>query len=251
MFGLSQLYQLRGRVGRSSVQSFCYFLIPKNYRLSSSARKRLSSILKYRSLGSGYNLALSDLDTRGFGSLFGYGQSGPIGVGYEMYIKIIGEVLSEAQGLPLVSFSDVSVSRGYICNNFISSDSLRAYYYREIFSSINKKSLLEIKKNIVNSFGFCHAGVLFLLKDRLLSFRAARAGIKSISVVDKKLLFVFCSDFYAGRAPFLFSVLGGVCNNCSIKYVFKSAKKSLNLECVLVDRDTFSFAKKIIRAVLK
>ena len=89
LFGLSQLYQLRGRVGRSPVQAFAWFLIPQK-KQTPFGEKRLKTIIKNTALGAGYYIALSDLDIRGSGSLFGYKQSGDGGVGFELYTKLKG-----------------------------------------------------------------------------------------------------------------------------------------------------------------
>ena len=82
LFGLSQLYQLRGRVGRSSTQAFAWFLIPENKKMTKESFARLQTMIRYSSLGVGYKIALSDLEIRGAGSLFGYNQSGGAGVGF-------------------------------------------------------------------------------------------------------------------------------------------------------------------------
>ena len=98
-FGLSQLYQIRGRVGRSHRQAYCYLLVPKGKTISENARKRLKAIEQYTSLGSGYEISLKDLEIRGAGNLFGYKQSGNIAtVGFEMYCKILQEAVDETTG---------------------------------------------------------------------------------------------------------------------------------------------------------
>jgi transcription-repair coupling factor (superfamily II helicase) len=95
-FGLAQLYQIRGRVGRSEQQAYCYLLIPKDKSLSPEAYQRLKAIEYYSTLGSGYNIALKDLEIRGAGNLFGFEQSGHISkVGFEMYSKIIKDAVDE------------------------------------------------------------------------------------------------------------------------------------------------------------
>ena len=95
LFGLSQLHQIRGRVGRGSSQGFAYLLVPKNKRLTDSGKKRLKTIEQNTSLGSGYSLSKADLEIRGGGVVFGYKQSGSIyDVGYEYYSKILSRSTS-------------------------------------------------------------------------------------------------------------------------------------------------------------
>ena len=251
MFGLSQLYQLRGRVGRSSQQAFCYFLIPKKYKITHGAKKRLSSILKYNTFGSGYNLALSDLDNRGFGSLFGYGQSGLVGVGYEFYTKIIGDSLSELFNAPVILSAHVDISNGYIPSDYIYNDAERAQCYRDIFSSNNKKDLLLVESRLLSLYGFCHKGVLLLLQDRSLGFFASKVGVFSISKNRNVVVYSFLSSFYKESTPFLFTTIASFCKKISINYVFKSNKNLLNLECVVSDRNLYIFSKQLIKALIQ
>ena len=97
LFGLSQLYQMRGRVGRGHQQAYAYLLVPKRILLSEKALKRIKSIEENISLGSGYNISMTDMEIRGSGSLFGYKQSGgSSSMGYEMYTRMVQRVLHES-----------------------------------------------------------------------------------------------------------------------------------------------------------
>ena len=97
LFGLSQLYQMRGRVGRGRQQAYAYLLVPKRILLSEKALKRIKSIEENTSLGSGYNISMTDMEIRGSGSLFGYKQSGgSSSMGYEMYTRMVQRVLHES-----------------------------------------------------------------------------------------------------------------------------------------------------------
>ena len=101
--GLAQLYQIRGRVGRGKKQAFCYLCIPKKTTLMPDAFQRLRAIEHHTALGSGYGVAMRDLEIRGAGSLFGYKQSGQISrIGFELYNKILSDVLSNKQGEVLI-----------------------------------------------------------------------------------------------------------------------------------------------------
>ncbi|HET9233158.1 MAG TPA: transcription-repair coupling factor, partial [Candidatus Eisenbacteria bacterium] len=102
-FGLSQLYQLRGRVGRSTEKAFCYFLVPASKSLTETAMKRLRAIAEFDELGSGFALAMRDLEIRGAGNILGAEQSGHVvSVGFEMYCRLVDEAVRELRGLPLV-----------------------------------------------------------------------------------------------------------------------------------------------------
>ena len=104
-FGLSQLYQLRGRVGRSDVPAYAYLMIPPKHEISEDARKRLQALEDFSELGSGFRVAAMDLEIRGAGNLLGGEQSGHIhDIGFELYIKLLEETLQELQGQPSGTF---------------------------------------------------------------------------------------------------------------------------------------------------
>ena len=159
LFGLSQLYQMRGRVGRGSFQAFAYLLIPKNIVLSNAAYKRIKTIKDNTSLGSGYNIARSDMDIRGAGSMFGYSQSGGSGsVGYEFYTKLIERAFNDSLEKQSGSTQKaITESRFYskriIPEEYINDENTRMSIYKTL-SSINNLNLLDdVIKNLINRFG--------------------------------------------------------------------------------------------------
>ncbi|MBI44881.1 MAG: hypothetical protein CMG66_01800 [Candidatus Marinimicrobia bacterium] len=180
LFGLSQLYQLRGRVGRSSVQAFSWFLVPEKKDLTKEGVSRLKAIIRYSSLGSGYNIALSDLEIRGGGSLFGYKQSGCGGVGFEYYTKALSLVLNNQTKEPSCF---VDLFNKPIPSSFLSNEKERAFYYKQIFSATNFNELQKIKKNIIDVFGVCVSEIEGLIKNQHLSLLAKN---KKISRISKK-----------------------------------------------------------------
>jgi len=152
LFGLSQLYQLRGRVGRSSIQAYAYLLLEKNTSLSEERLRRLKLISKIDSLGAGFSIAANDLDIRGAGNIVGSEQSGHIKeVGIELYYKMLNEAISELKN-EKISLNDWSpiINLGFSYNipeNYIISLDLRMQIYRKI-SGVNE--ILELKKIINN-----------------------------------------------------------------------------------------------------
>ena len=121
---MSQLYQIRGRVGRGSRQASCYLLLPKNIKLSEKAFRRLKTIEKHTSLGSGYSIASQDLDIRGAGAVFGYKQSGQISrVGLEYYNKLLKESVNKklkkpepARTVDVFFFGKTLIPKFYVFN---------------------------------------------------------------------------------------------------------------------------------------
>ena len=156
-FGLSQLYQIRGRVGRSSREGSCYLSIPKRIQLKEDAFKRLKALEYYSFLGSGYNIAMKDLEIRGSGNLFGYEQSGQISkVGLKMYNKILREAVDKSKGLVSAKNKNTSIifkGDAFIDINYINSTQERINYYQKLASCSNVKNIKTIKKEIIDRFG--------------------------------------------------------------------------------------------------
>ena len=117
-FGLSELYQLRGRVGRYKHQAYCYLLLPRHAQLLTEARKRMSAIKQYSALGSGFKIAMRDLEIRGAGNLLGPQQSGHItAVGFDLYCQLLGQSISALKGQPVRSRVEVRVSLDFLATN--------------------------------------------------------------------------------------------------------------------------------------
>src|SRR5438045_9333843 len=128
-FCLSQLYQLRGRVGRSDRLAFCYLLVPSDRVLTSDARKRLAAIQEFSDLGAGFRIAAKDLEIRGSGNILGGEQSGEIAaVGFEMYTKLLEEAIRELKGEKIEEEVSTSMNLGvdiYIPHDYIADENLR------------------------------------------------------------------------------------------------------------------------------
>ncbi len=156
-FGLSQLYQIRGRVGRSSREGSCYLSIPKKIQLKEDAFKRLKALEYYSFLGSGYNIAMKDLEIRGSGNLFGYEQSGQISkVGLKMYNKILREAVDKSKGLVNTETKNTNIifkGDAFIDIKYIHSTQERINYYQRLGSCLSIKNVKTIKKEIIDRFG--------------------------------------------------------------------------------------------------
>lgn len=169
-FGLSQLYQLRGRVGRSDRQAYAYFMHQGEQSLTENAMARLTSLQEFSSLGSGYSLAFRDLQIRGAGELLGAKQSGTMAsVGYELFVQIIHEEVKflkshadgegqsrvyndPLEGLAPLPSADLPAS-AFIPENYINDQGQRLYYYKAIMSSRNEDELGEARQEIIDRYG--------------------------------------------------------------------------------------------------
>ena len=187
LFGLSQLYQIRGRVGRGSRQAYAYLLVPGGANLSNKAHRRLKTIIENTRLGSGYNISKSDMDQRGGGALFGYKQAGGAGrVGYEMYLRLIQRSLHESGKLNtdfLILPEDVTIEvfgQRHIPEEYIGIGSLRLSFYKNLASSSSQSEIDSVVYNITNRFGPVPTPLNNLILEYRLRLLASAAGISSI-----------------------------------------------------------------------
>jgi transcription-repair coupling factor (superfamily II helicase) len=156
-FGLSQLYQLRGRVGRSDVPAYAYLLIPPKHEISEEARRRLQALEDFSELGSGFRIAAMDLELRGAGNLLGGEQSGHIhDIGFELYVKLLEETLQELQGQPSGSFEvkvDGLVPGAQLGRRWIDQASERLVAYKRISRLRDEKDLELYRLDLEDRFG--------------------------------------------------------------------------------------------------
>jgi len=177
-FGLSQLYQLRGRVGRSFVQAYSFFLVPKNKKVWEGGAKRLKILLKYNSLGTGYKIAEEDLSLRGAGSPFGIKQSGDSGVGFEFFSRLVSLAFNRVNNGDFVP--EVSVFHGFVPKSFILNDQERLFVYKKTLSVSSLFDLRSFKKNLRLFYGGWNKDVENLFKNQSLFILAKEKKIKSV-----------------------------------------------------------------------
>ena len=213
-FGLSNLHQLRGRVGRSDRKAYCYLLSKPDELLSSDARRRLRAIEEFSDLGSGFNIAMQDLDIRGAGNLLGAEQSGFIAdIGFETYQKIMNEAIAElrAEGLDVAGLSheeqkvvdrlsyvdDVSVELGVDASlpaDYVQQPAERLRLYRELDSIVEQKRLEEFEARLVDRFGRLPDAARQLLDVVRLRWVAAELGIERVKVKNGLMIVNFVGD---------------------------------------------------------
>jgi len=156
-FGLSQLYQLRGRVGRSGTQAHAWLLYPSKHTLSETARKRLRALQEFSQLGSGYQLATRDMEIRGVGSLLGAEQSGQItNVGFDLYMEMLQEAIHEIQGQEIPKVDDTQVDlklTSFIPEKYIADPEQKMDAYRAIATATSKKELVQIAAEWEDRYG--------------------------------------------------------------------------------------------------
>ncbi|MFH1654368.1 MAG: transcription-repair coupling factor [Pseudomonadota bacterium] len=155
--GLSQLYQLRGRVGRSSVHAFAYLLIPEEGDITKTAHRRLSALTRYTELGSGFQIATHDLEIRGSGNILGEAQSGHAAeLGFELYTRLLEKAVRELKGEAVTEEIDPEIKiplKAFLPEEYIADPATRVDLYKRLSSQVNQEDLADITREIEDRFG--------------------------------------------------------------------------------------------------
>ena len=200
-FGLSQLHQLRGRVGRSTRHAYAYFTYRPDKNLTEVAEKRLSAIRDFAEFGSGFKIAMRDLEIRGAGNLLGAEQSGHMmSVGYDMYLKLLDEAVLEERGekpkMPDCT-ADLNVTAN-VDREYVSRGEERMDLYRRMAAIRTQEDADDLLDEIIDRYGDPPKGVLNLIDIALLRAKAQQAGIQDIRQKAGDVLFTLCNlDFEA------------------------------------------------------
>jgi transcription-repair coupling factor (superfamily II helicase) len=192
LLGLAQMYQLRGRVGRAHERAYAYLFFPPTRSLTEEAHERLKTIGEHTGLGSGFRIAMRDLEIRGAGNLLGAEQSGHIAeVGFDLYVKLMGAAFDEAKGLPWREEAEVRIDlplNAFIPPSYIADENLRLEAYRRIAAASDDAEAEEVRAEITDRYGGpLPAPVEGLLEVAKLRRVLLRAGITEAATVAKTL----------------------------------------------------------------
>lgn len=250
--GLAQLYQLRGRVGRSNRLAYAYLTYRRDKVLSEVAEKRLKAIREFTEFGSGFRIAMRDLELRGAGNVLGPEQSGFMSsVGYEVYCDILAEAVSEAKGIPIEEKTECLIDleeSAYIPETYIASPTTRIQIYKKIAGIESLSDSYAVQEELEDRFGDIPEVTSRLIDVALIRAEARKAGIEEISQKGEKLFFFVSENLpdipgiiarlnglFRGRV--MFSVSGRPCIHlrCGAlppKEIMENIKKVLqNLKC--------------------
>ncbi|MBI5100819.1 MAG: transcription-repair coupling factor [Nitrospirae bacterium] len=193
--GLADLYQLRGRVGRSSLKGYAYFIAPADPLLTEEARKRLQAVQEMSYLGAGFRLAMKDLEIRGSGDIFGAEQSGHVHeIGFDLYIEMLEQAVAEAKGLEVKEEPETAVelrATAFIPENYIEDISLRLNFYRRIASLSKDEDIDEFQNELKDRFGPPPDEVAALLKIMRLKRLSKKLAVTKISEVKDRVRVIF------------------------------------------------------------
>ncbi len=212
-FGLAQLYQLRGRVGRSDRMAYAYLVYRKDKRLSEVAEKRLRAIREFTEFGSGFRVAMRDLELRGAGNILGAEQSGHmLSIGYELYCKLVEEIVAELKGeIPAqerLPEADASIELGiaaYIPQSYISDEMTRLAMYKSIASIRSEEDRIEISDELTDRFSDIPQVTSNLMDIAYIHNMASGCGISKLVLQQGRLVLQFAE--LNCLAPELFALL--------------------------------------------
>jgi len=243
-FGLSDLHQLRGRVGRANKKAFCYLLSPPLSTLTQEARKRLKALEEFSSLGSGFNIAMRDLDIRGAGNLLGGEQSGFISdIGYEMYHKILDEAMLELREEEFKGVFKDQPEKDFVLDcqietdmqilipkDYISVTTERLSLYKELDNIGNEEGLLRFEKRLTDRFGKPPDEVHDLFNTIRLRWMAKKIGFEKLALKNGRLFGYFVggedSSYYQSSA---FTHILNYMKNNPVAFKMDQTKSKLRL----------------------
>jgi transcription-repair coupling factor (superfamily II helicase) len=223
-FGLADLYQLRGRVGRAEHKAYAYLLLPREMMTVGAARKRINAIKQYSSLGAGFRIAMRDLEIRGAGSILGTAQSGHImAVGFDLYCQLLKQAVAQLKGEKSRARVEVEVRFDFVATNeaefvqlgpearvpafiptsYVTDATLRIQAYRHLAQITTREQLDRLRKDWRDRFGKFPLAVDNLLLLTEIKLSAARAGVTRVEVREGKLMLTRRGDFIlvGGKFP--------------------------------------------------
>ena len=267
-FGLSDLHQMRGRVGRSNKKAFCYFITPPYHMMTDDARKRIEALVLFSDLGSGINIAMKDLEIRGAGDLLGGEQSGFINdIGFDTYQKILQEAIDELKenefkdlyptdtNKPKEFVKEVTIDTDFeilFPDDYINSITERLALYNKLGTLQKEEELLVFETEIIDRFGEIPTEVCDLLDSVRIKWLAKELGLEKIILKQKRMLGYFVanqqSDFYQTQA--FSKMLQYVKNNgksCVMKE--KETKNGLRLLITFIRIDSVKTALHVLNKI--
>lgn len=268
-FGLSDLHQMRGRVGRSNKKAFCYFITPEYSAMTNDARKRIQALEQFTALGSGFNIAMKDLEIRGAGDLLGGEQSGFINeIGFDTYQKILNEAIEELKENEFKDlYEDEAENKDYVKDITIDTDfellfpddyvnniAERLNLYTQLNNFKTEEELTTFEAQLIDRFGALPTQVVDLLNSVKLKWIATKLGIEKVILKQGKLISYFINDqqsrFY--QSPNFTKILQYVQQNPKAgKMKEKQTRNGLRLLLTFENIKTVEQALKALQPILE
>jgi transcription-repair coupling factor (superfamily II helicase) len=247
-FGLAQIYQLRGRVGRSEEQAYAYLLIPDESLLGKDAQKRLKVLMEHSDLGSGFQIAMSDLKIRGGGTILGASQSGHIAaVGYDMFLKLMESSIAELKGEATVEPLDPEINvnlSAYLSENYITDIDQRMAAYRRLAKMTELQQISDFKSELIDRFGSLPDEAANLLLKIILKVMAQKAGVFRLDMMNRRIVLHFSESHQRNPAAMVDMIMDAPKRfELSPDYVLKINMASHNLS------DQMAQTKNILKEI--
>ncbi|HEY0360354.1 MAG TPA: TRCF domain-containing protein, partial [Mycobacteriales bacterium] len=192
-FGLSQLHQIRGRVGRARERAYAYFLYPPEKPLTETAHDRLATLAQNTDLGSGMAVAMKDLEIRGAGNLLGGEQSGHIAnVGFDLYVRLVGEAVAEYKGETPEETVEVKVDLpvdAHLPHDYVPGERLRLEAYRKLAAVTDEASLEAVRAEVLDRYGVLPQPVQNLFAVAAFRVKARESGVTEVSLQGRNVRF--------------------------------------------------------------
>ncbi|HDL17587.1 MAG TPA: transcription-repair coupling factor [Bacteroidetes bacterium] len=260
--GLAQLYQLKGRVGRSNRQAFAYFLAPAFKFLTGTALKRLQTIEEHLELGSGLQIAMKDLEIRGAGNLLGGQQSGFINaIGFDLYSKLLNETVAKMKGnIPRQAtekvFLDVMVDAefdAYIPEDYVRMDYERVNIYQRLTFVTNEDELFELEEELRDRFGVLPKPARVLLEITRLKILSSQLGIEKLRINKNDLTAYFSDTYYQNNnQELLQKIMRSIQESSPEKLRFLQGEKfGFKLRLQQIDETSLHFTRKFFNQLLQ
>ena len=273
MYGLAELYQLRGRVGRSDIQAYAYFVSPPTGKLTKTALRRLQAIEEYTDLGSGFNLAMRDMEIRGVGNLLGKDQSGFIQqIGFDMFISIIDEAVTELKenefkelfkNEKALKKIDEKIQRkiedkstifendvnALIPKDYVHNDTERLNIYKRLYELDELEKLASLKEELQDRFGDYLEDVENLLEIIESKIIATKIGLEKINLHNKELTLYFPQEkeHKIFKSDFFIKLIELISTGKSEKYSISDDKNKLIIRIILNDDEDKNRLEKVHR----
>jgi len=251
-FGLAQMYQLRGRVGRADEQAYAYLLIPHESLLGKDAQKRLKVLMEHSDLGAGFQIAMSDLKIRGGGTILGASQSGHIAaVGYDMFLKLMENAVAGLKGETTVELLEPEINvnlSAYLSESYIPDIDQRMSAYRRLANMTELQQLADFKSESLDRFGPLPEEAANLLLKIMLKVLAKKAGVSRLDLVGRNLSLNFSESHQRNPTALVDMIVVAPKNfKLSPEHVLKTKLDSLNLNGQLAQ--TKNLLKEIAQRV--
>jgi len=253
-FGLSQLHQLRGRIGRSDKKAYAYFVIPQSKNLSAIAERRLQALQTYAEMGSGFSLASCDLEIRGAGDILGGSQSGHIeAVGLELYMELLKEAIAELRGERKVLRRDIEFSTpfaAHLPHHYLADPAERLRYYKKISNCETHKDVSDLREEMEDIFGQLpeEARNLFSLIECRIHLQ--RVGLKSLQVAGNAINMRFDKNFVDSNSDLRDSIVKVFMARPKVYQITPDYRVVYNHKERIGQETLLTFAKDIAQQIL-